>query len=77
MRIKADTSRLSKKIGKRLRYLREARGWSLEDVARKLNPRRTRATVHKWETGLVEIPIEFVPGFARLYGINPNEFLEL
>lgn len=54
--------------GERLKALREARGWTQEEVARRLNV--SRAAVGHWERGKNEPSYDTLIRLARLYNTS-------
>ena len=48
----AWVSEEAKERGQRIRFLREAKGWSMEYLASLIGVQR--AAIHKWENGMVE-----------------------
>ena len=73
---KNKSSRLAtdadKKIGKRLRKLRKAKGYSLEEVARLIG--LSYQQVQKYETGQNRISAVRLWQFARLYQVDIRSF---
>ena len=68
-RLATDTD---KKIGKRLRKLRKAKGYSLEEVARLIG--LSYQQVQKYETGQNRISAVRLWQFARLYQVDIRSF---
>lgn len=61
----------------RIRELREARGWSLEDLAARCVPATTRATVHKLERGNIRLSDDWRARLARALECAPWDLLPL
>lgn len=56
----------------RLKY-----NYSLEDLARALNYQKNRQTLHKYETGILNIPYEIFFEICRIFNINDEELKEV
>lgn len=61
------------KLGKRIRLLRHQKGWSQEDVAKKLN--FSIPAYSKMETGITDINFSRIEQIASLYDISVSELL--
>lgn len=62
------------KIGKKIKYLRNEKGWSQEDLARNANVPVT--TVSKIETGVIKNPsIEKMAKIANALGVTVDELI--
>src|SRR4029453_1085284 len=59
-------------VGMRLRQFRQARGWSQDELARRL--RVTAATISRYETGDLQIDPDQLPVIAELLGVHPCDF---
>ena len=57
-------------IGERIKQLREAKGWSQDDLRKKLGY-TSRATIHYIETGRNELTAAKVIKFAEVLGTTP------
>ena len=53
-----------------LRDYREKYNYSLEDLARVLNYKKNRQTLHKYETGLLNIPYDLFFEICRIFNID-------
>ncbi|MBQ7035884.1 MAG: helix-turn-helix transcriptional regulator [Clostridia bacterium] len=62
-------------IGERVKKLREARGISQKDFAKKLNI--TASRLSNWENGYNKIPFDFIPEIASLLGGSVDALLGL
>jgi len=60
-----------------LREYREKYNYSLEDLARALNYRKNRQTLHKYETGSLNIPYDIFFDIANIFNINSDVFSEI
>jgi len=56
---------------------REKYNYSLEDLARALNYKKNRQTLHKYETGMLNIPYEIFFDIAGVFNINSDVFDEI
>lgn len=60
-----------------LRDYREKYNYSLEDLARALNYKKNRQTLHKYETGILNIPYDIFFDIANIFNINSDVFNEI
>lgn len=60
-----------------LKEYREKYNYSLEDLSRALNYKKNRQTLHKYETGLLNIPYEIFFDIANVFNINSDVFNEI
>lgn len=60
-----------------LKEYREKYNYSLEDLARALNYKKNRQTLHKYETGSLNIPYEIFFEIANVFNIDSNIFGEI
>lgn len=60
-----------------LKDYREKYNYSLEDLARALNYRKNRQTLHKYETGSLNIPYDIFFDIANIFNINSDVFNEI
>lgn len=60
-------------IGKKIRKLREERGWSQQELANKVGY-KSRASINKLETER-DIPIKKLVPIAEAFGIAPSVFM--
>ncbi|MBQ8193142.1 MAG: helix-turn-helix domain-containing protein [Bacilli bacterium] len=60
-----------------LKDSREKYNYSLEDLARALNYKKNRQTLHKYETGSLNIPYEIFFEIANVFNIDSNIFDEI
>ena len=68
------TYHMRKRIGERIKELRESRGWSQAQLARKIHV--SRPTVTQWESGSTEnVRGENLIALARVFGITIDELL--
>lgn len=56
---------------------RERYSYSLEDLARALNYKKNRQTLHKYETGSLNIPYDVFFDIAHIFNINAEVFKEI
>lgn len=60
-----------------LRDYREKYNYSLEDLARVLNYKKNRQTLHKYETGSLNIPYDVFFDIANVFNIDSDVFSEI
>lgn len=60
-----------------LKEYREKYNYSLEDLARALNYKKNRQTLHKYETGSLNIPYDIFFDIANVFNINSDAFNEI
>ena len=60
-----------------MKEYREKYNYSLEDLARALNYRKNRQTLHKYETGSLNIPYDIFFEIASVFNINSDVFNEI
>lgn len=60
-----------------IKEYREKYNYSLEDLARALNYKKNRQTLHKYETGSLNIPYEIFFDIASIFNINSDIFNEI
>jgi transcriptional regulator with XRE-family HTH domain len=60
------------RVGARLRQLRQTRGWSQDELGRRLGV--TAATVSRYETGDLQIDADQLPVIGELLGVHPCDF---
>ena len=60
-----------------LREYREKYNYSLEDLARALNYKKNRQTLHKYETGSLNIPYDIFFDIANVFNIDSEVFKEI
>lgn len=60
-----------------LKDYREKYNYSLEDLARALNYKKNRQTLHKYETGSLNIPYDIFFDIANVFNIDSDIFSEI
>ena len=60
-----------------MKEYREKYNYSLEDLARALSYKKNRQTLHKYETGTLNIPYEIFFDIANIFNINSDVFDEI
>lgn len=61
-------------IGDTLKALREAHGYTMDDVARKIGV--TPQTIYKYESGVTKnIPLKNIEQLGKLYGVQPEQIV--
>lgn len=63
-------------VSKLLKENREKYNYSLEDLAKSLNYQKNRQTLHKYETGKLNIPYDILFEICRIFNINTESFKE-
>lgn len=61
-------------IGQRIKAYRESRGWSLNELAKRMGY-SSRSTMFYIETGRTEINSSMVMKFADIFGVTPSEIM--
>lgn len=72
-RSEPDLTRYSGRVAARARALRERRGWSVPELAHKLDI--GVQTVYGYENGKRDIPADRFPDFAAVFGLTVRAFL--
>ena len=62
-------------LGKNIKTLRTALGWSQVDLARKLNI--TKQTVSNWENDNIQPSIEMLVRLSKIFGVTTDYLLGL
>lgn len=57
-----------------IKEYREKYNYSLEDLSRAINYKKNRQTLHKYETGSLNIPYEILFDIAEVFNIKSDEF---
>jgi transcriptional regulator with XRE-family HTH domain len=70
-----DNGQLPKKLGEKLRNLRQLRGYTQEDMADFLQT--STATYAKIERGETDINLSRLEELAKIFGVSANELLKL
>lgn len=70
--MKALKHNTPKQVGKRLAQLREQRGWSQHDLARRLGV--AHPVIYKLENGLQVLNADLIPLLAETLGVTPADF---
>lgn len=63
-------------VSKILKESREKYNYSLEDLAKALNYQKNRQTLHKYETGKLNIPYDILFEICRIFNIENEAFKE-
>lgn len=63
-------------LGDLLRYYRERKGWSQQDLGNRLEPRVDQSRVSKWEQNESKPRKERIIQMARLFGVASVELLD-
>lgn len=59
-------------VGKIIKEEREKHNYSLEDLAKALNYTKNRQTLHKYETGLLNVPYDIFFDICRIFNISSD-----
>lgn len=59
-------------VGKLIKENRQKYNYSLEDLAKALNYQKNRQTLHKYETGLLNIPYDLFFEICRIFNIDTS-----
>src|SRR5205085_9636895 len=60
----------------RIREVRRARGMTLDDVARKCNPRTTPQTIGRLETGTRTVSVGWLNRIAKALGVEAQDLVD-
>lgn len=63
-------------VKNRIRELRDARDWSLEQLAEQIGDSTTTSTVHKLERGTMKLTTEWMAKLGRAFGVDPIEIID-
>lgn len=66
-------SEISEETGKKIHYFRQARGFTLDDLAKKIH--KSKATISKYESGAVSIDIETLCEISDALQVAPEQLL--
>lgn len=61
-------------VSKMLKEYREKYNYSLEDLAKAINYKKNRQTLHKYETGRLNIPYDILFEICNIFNIDNEEF---
>ena len=64
-------------ICEKIKMAREKFNYSLEDLAKALNYKKNRQTLHKYETGALNIPYDILFDIFNIFGIDDVNVDEL
>ena len=64
----------TEKIGIKLRWLREKKGLSQQDVADRIG--MTKQTIYKYEQGIVSISVKQLEEILNIYDVSLGKFLD-
>lgn len=59
-------------LGDNIRFLRNKKGYSQEDIANKLGY-KSFTTIQKWESGVSEPPLKALKGLAEIFNVDMND----
>lgn len=63
-------------VGTKIKQLREHKGWSQEDLAKRLNPPFTPQAIGKWEKGKSSPKMPTVAQLSKLFDVTISELLD-
>lgn len=69
----AESRERSRKIGNRLRFLRQEADMTLVEVAEEMGVKFQ--TIHKYETGEIAVSMERAEQLAQVFGVTPQDIL--
>ena len=61
-------------VSKIIKESREKYNYSLEDLAKAINYQKNRQTLHKYETGKLNIPYDILFEICRIFNIDNDVF---
>ena len=68
-------------FGKKLKYLREMKEWTLDEAAmlynKKFDAKMSKGTISRYENDLQEPMLNSVIKFAKLYNVSPSYLLDI
>jgi transcriptional regulator with XRE-family HTH domain len=69
---------IPKRLGKKLRAIRESRGWTLDQMAAALGREDAsrRARVYEWEAGVRQPDLPTLLAYARLAGVSTDVLID-
>lgn len=59
----------------RIKHLREARGWSMRELASRANA--SASTINNLEKGNVRLNLEWIERLARIFGVEPTDIVAM
>ena len=73
------TETYSQRVSAQVRKLRVDRGWTVADLAERINrhldPPLANSTIHGWDNGSGKIDPDAYPALAKVFGMPVREFL--
>lgn len=69
-------SYLNQSIAEILKELREEKGWSYTDIAKRMNNIVSRQTINNYELGKTKLRMDMFVEFAKVYNLKPKELYE-
>lgn len=69
---------IPKRLGEKLRMIRESRGWSLDQMAEAVGKtgRSRRTRVYEWETGIRQPDLPALLAYAQLVGVSTDVLID-
>ena len=64
-------------VSKIIKENRQKFNYSLEDLSKALNHQKNRQTLHKYETGMLNIPFDIFFEICRIFNVDTSNFEEL
>ena len=58
----------------RIKELRDKRGWTMRDLAARLNT--TSSTINKLEKGLTRLNVQWMKRLSEVFGVHPDQIVE-
>lgn len=69
-------SYLNQSVAEILKELREEKGWSYTDIARRMKNIVSRQTINNYELGKTKLRMDMFVEFAKVYNLKPKELYE-
>lgn len=64
-----------RRIGERVRVLRDERKWSMEDLARRIQPATSASQINKLEKAIVRLTMEWIYKIADALEVHPLDIV--
>jgi transcriptional regulator with XRE-family HTH domain len=78
-KVEIDTATYSGRVSARIRKFREERGWTVAELASRINHRTAlslaKSTIHGWDNGSRKVDPDYYPEIAAAFGLTVRKFL--